>query len=201
MPNGVDFAAFYPTSQPAEPDSLLFTGHMRVFHNIDAATFLTREILPLVRRQVPDCSLTLAGADPGPEVQALAGEPGVTVAGFVPDLNDALNKAAVFVAPLRFAAGVQNKALEAMAAGRPVVTTSLVNQGLGAQPGRDLLIVDDAGTIANQIVALLRDAGMRERIGQAGRQFVRSRFSWDVVAQRVRAIDEQLILSRTETPR
>ncbi len=193
VPNGVDFAAFYPTGQLAESNSLLFTGHMRVFHNIDAATFLARTILPLVHREVPRCTLTLAGADPGPEVQALASEPGVTVTGFVPDLNGALNKAAVFVAPLRFAAGVQNKVLEAMAAGRPVVTTSLVNQGLGAQPSRDLLIADDAGTIASQIIALLHDAGMRERIGQAGREFVRNQFSWDVVAQQVQAIEQQLI--------
>lgn len=201
VPNGVDFATFYPTGQTAESNSLLFTGHMRVFHNIDAATFLAKEILPRVRRQVPQSTLTLAGADPGLEVQSLAEEPGVTVTGFVPDLNDALNQAAVFVAPLRFAAGVQNKALEAMAVGRPVVTTSIVNQGLGAQPGRDLLIADDAGTIANQIIVLLYDAGLRERIGQAGREFVRGQFSWDVVAQRVHAIDEQLLLSRTEISR
>ena len=134
----------------------------------------------------------LAGADPGPEVQVLAGEPGVTVTGFVPDLNDALNSATVFIAPLRFAAGVQNKALEAMAAGRPVVTTNIVNQGLGAQPGRDLLIADDAGTIANHTIALLNDAGLRVRIGQAGRQFIMSRFSWDVVAQRVHAIEKSV---------
>ncbi|MCB0245321.1 MAG: TIGR03087 family PEP-CTERM/XrtA system glycosyltransferase [Anaerolineae bacterium] len=201
VPNGVDFAAFYPTGQPAEPNSLLFTGHMRVFHNIDAATFLVQEILPLVRRQIPDCTLMLAGADPGPEVQALAAEPGVTVAGFVPDLNGALNDAAVFVAPLRFAAGVQNKVLEAMAAGRPVVTTSVVNQGLGAQPGRDLLIADDTGTIANQIVALLQDADLASRVAQAGRAFVTSRFSWDAVSQRMQVVGQQVRQTRTETSR
>lgn len=192
VPNGVDLDAFHPTGQPAEPNNLLFTGHMRVFHNIDAATFLAREILPLVRRQIPDCTLTLAGADPGPEVQALAGEPGVTVAGFVPDLNAALNRAAVFVAPLRFAAGVQNKVLEAMAAGRPVVTTSIVNQGLDAQPGRELLIADDAATLANQIVALLGDEGLCARVGLAGRVYVRQRFSWNSAAAQMQRVEEGL---------
>ena len=186
--NGVDFEAFYPTGQVAEPNSLLFTGHMRVFHNIDAATFLAQEILPLVRQELPDCTLTLAGADPGPEVRALASEPGVTVAGFVPDLNAALNHAAVFVAPLRFAAGVQNKVLEAMAAGRPVVTTSIVNQGLAAQPGRDLLIADDAATMASQIIGLLQNAELRGHTGAAGREFAIRRFSWDVVGERLREI-------------
>ncbi|MEZ4771126.1 MAG: TIGR03087 family PEP-CTERM/XrtA system glycosyltransferase [Caldilineales bacterium] len=192
VPNGVDLGTFHPTGQPAEPNSLLFTGHMRVFHNIDAATFLAQEILPLVRRQIPDCTLTLAGADPGPDVQALASEPGVTVAGYVPDLNAALNRTAVFAAPLRFAAGVQNKVLEAMAAGRPVVTTPVVNQGLGAQPGRDLLIADDAATMASQIVGLLRDGAQREQIGRAGREFVSRRFSWDVAADRMQEIAQAL---------
>lgn len=192
VPNGVDFGAFYPIGQQAEQFSLLFTGHMRVFHNIDAATFLAREILPLVRRQILDCTLTLVGADPGPEVQALASQAGVTVAGFVPDLNAALNGAAVFVAPLRFAAGVQNKVLEAMAAGRPVVTTSIVNQGLGAQAGRDLLIADDAATLANQIVALLGDASLCARVGLAGRVHVRQKFSWDSAAAQMQRVEEGL---------
>lgn len=196
VPNGVDLAAFYPSGQPAEPASLLFTGHMRVYHNIDAATFLVHEVLPLVRREIPDCTLTLAGANPGPEVEALADTPGVSVAGFVPDLNAALNRATVFVAPLRFAAGVQNKVLEAMAAGRPVVTTSVVNEGLGALPGRDLLTGDDAATLAGQVVSLLRNPGQREHIGAAGRAFVEQRFSWDAVALRVQQVEEQLSLRR-----
>lgn len=192
VPNGVDLAAFHPTGQPAEPAGLLFTGHMRVFHNVDAATFLAREILPRVRREVPDCTLTLAGADPGPEVQALGALPGVAVAGYVPDLNAALNRATVFVAPLRFAAGVQNKALEAMAAGRPVIATTVVARGLGAEPGRDLLVADDAAGMASQIVALLRNDARRERLGQAGREFVRQRFSWDAAAARMRQIEAEL---------
>ena len=201
VPNGVDFETFFPIGQHAGQFDLLFSGHMRVFHNIDAATYLARDILPLVRSQIPQSTLNLVGADPGPEVQALAAEPGVTVAGFVPDLNGALNDAAVFVAPLRFAAGVQNKVLEAMAAGRPVVTTSVVNQGLGAQPGRDLLIADDTGTIANQIVALLQDADLASRVAQAGRAFVTSRFSWDAVSQRMQVVGQQVRQTRTETSR
>jgi len=126
-------------------------------------------------------------------VQGLASHPAVTVTGFVPDLNAVLNQSAVFVAPLRFAAGVQNKVLEAMAAGRPVVATGIVNEGLGAEPGQEILIADDVQTMANQIVALLRDEQLRAQIGQNGLQFVRRKYKWDYVIERMRLVEENLM--------
>ncbi len=186
--NGVDTEKLHPTGEPPLPDSLLFVGHMRVLHNMDAAELLAREILPLVRRETPRASLTLVGADPHPKIQALESLEGVRVAGFVPDLNAALNQAAVFVAPLRFAAGVQNKVLEAMAAGRPVVTTSIVNEGIRAEPGAHLLLADTPAETASQVARLLRDPALSARLGQAARAFVRERFSWEGAARRLRAI-------------
>jgi glycosyltransferase involved in cell wall biosynthesis len=165
---------------------------MRVFHNIDAANHLVQDILPLVRRQIPDCTLRLVGADPGAEIQRLAENPAVTVTGFVSDLNEYLNRSAVFVAPLRFAAGVQNKVLEAMAAGRPVVTTPLINAGLGAQPGEEILLGDSAKAIAGHLVALLRNEQLRAQIGQAGGRFVRHKYSWSHVVERVGMIERSL---------
>jgi len=189
VPNGVDASRFYPSQEPPRPDSLIFVGHLGVLHNIDAVTFLAREILPRVRQQVPGCTLEIVGASPSAEVQRLGSMPGVTVTGFVPDLNRHLNQAAVFCAPLRFASGVQNKVLEAMAAGRPVVTTSLVNAGLGALAGRDLLVADGADATAGKILGLLRDDELRCRIGQAGFAFVHQAFGWDRVALRMREIE------------
>ncbi len=188
VPNGVDTEHFHPTGELPEPHSLILVGHMGVLHNIDAARNLAGEILPLVRRQLPDCRLFVVGADPIPEVERLGQIPGVIVTGFVPDLNQALNRAAVFVAPLRFAAGVQNKVLEAMAAGRPVVTTSVVNAGLGGTPGRDLLVADSSEAMAAEVVRLLRDDHLRNRVGQAGREFVRQRYSWQHAVHRMAAI-------------
>jgi len=190
VPNGVDASRFFPTHQPSLPDSLIFVGHLGVLHNIDAVTYLAREILPRVRAQVPGCTLEVVGASPSADVRRLENLPGVTVVGYVQDLNQHLNRAAVFVAPLRFAAGVQNKVLEAMAAGRPVVTTSLVNAGLGAQAGRDLLVADGADDTASKIVGLLSDAERRARIGQAGLAFVHQAHNWDRVALRMREIEE-----------
>lgn len=197
--NGVDVERFHPAGRHADPNRLIFVGHLRVFHNVDAVTHLVRDVLPLVRQQAPACTLEIVGANPGPEVQRLAGDPAVTVTGYVEDLNASLNRASIFVAPLRFAAGVQNKVLEAMAAGRPVVTSSVVNQGLGSQEDQDVLIADDAQSTARQIVALLRDDELRTRIGRSGLEFVRRKYSWEHVAARMREIEYLLAAKHGES--
>jgi glycosyltransferase involved in cell wall biosynthesis len=118
---------------------------------------------------------------------------GVRVRGFVPDLNQALNEATVFIAPLRFSAGVQNKVLEALAAGVPVITTSNVNEGLGARPGQELLVGDGADELAAKIIILLEDYQMRRRLQQAGRRFVEQRFSWQTAVERLDQIEQILL--------
>jgi polysaccharide biosynthesis protein PslH len=195
VPNGVDTDYFRPTGVAPVPDQLIFVGHLRVFHNIDAAHYLVHDILPLVRREVPGCTLQIVGADPDPSVQSLGQEPGVVVTGFVPDLNDYLNRAAVFAAPLRFSAGVQNKVLEAMAAGRPVVTTNAVSSGLGSMPGRDLLVGDDAQAVAAQLVRLLGNEQLREELGLAGRAFVCENYRWDFAVERMSVVEDILSTS------
>ncbi|MEA3337463.1 MAG: TIGR03087 family PEP-CTERM/XrtA system glycosyltransferase [Chloroflexota bacterium] len=199
IPNGVDLNRLHPIDIPREPSSLVFVGHMGVLHNVDAATYLANEILPGIQEQIPAAKLTIVGADPAPQVQALAANPSVTVTGFVDDLNGYLNRSAVFVAPLRFAAGVQNKVLEAMAAGRPVVTSSMVNGGLEAEAGRDLLVADDIETTVGHIVGLLNDPVARQTMGQAARQFVSQHFSWRHVLDRMDVI-EATIMNQEKTP-
>lgn len=190
--NGIDTEQFHPTGQPEQLNTIVFVGHMRVFHNVDAAQHLAEDILPLIRREIPTASLKLVGANPDPRVQCLAQAPGVTVTGFVPDLNAALNRSAVFVAPLRFAAGVQNKVLEAMAAAKPVVTTSLVNEGLRADPGRHLLIADDPETTAQQVISLLKDTEFRRDLGRTARDFVQQKYTWEHAVERMRVIEARV---------
>jgi glycosyltransferase involved in cell wall biosynthesis len=193
--NGVDTSRIHPTGQRPEPNSLVFVGHLRVFHNVDAVMHLVRDVLPLVRQQIPDCTLRIVGADPCASVRRLGNHQAVSVSGFEPDLNDVLNRAAVFVAPLRFAAGVQNKVLEAMASARPVVTSGPVNAGLGARPDRQLLVADGAEATAGKIVKLLRDERLRTKIGEEARRFVESAFSWDHVARRAGEIQRELAIA------
>ncbi len=193
--NGVDTARFYPLSAAPDPDQLIFVGHMGVFHNIDAATHLAENILPLIRHRRPNCQLAIVGADPVPQIKQLEMIPGVTVTGFVPDLNEKLNQAAVFAAPLRFAAGVQNKVLEAMATGTPVVTTPLVNEGVGAQAGRDILLADDPAAFTEHVVGLLESPDRARQVGGAGREFVVQKFNWEKVGRRVHEIEAKHIVN------
>lgn len=188
VPNGVDMERFRPLGQTAVPHRLIFVGHMGVFHNIDAAVHLATEVLPLVQQTLPDATLHLVGASPSEKVVVLGQLPGVTVTGFVDDLNGCLNESAVFVAPLRFAAGVQNKVLEAMAAGRAVVTSPIVNAGLGAQHGRELWVAEGAEKTAEAVTHLLTNPGQQTALGTAARAFVQQQFSWQFVSRRVAQI-------------
>ncbi len=187
--NGVETERYRPQLRPAGGAALVFVGHMGVFHNVDAAVRLAEGILPRVRAAVPGARLELIGTEPAARVRALAGLPGVGVRGHVVDLNAALNEAGVFVAPLRFAAGVQNKVLEAMAAGLPVVSSSEVNEGLRATPGEHLLRSDSVVGRGVGAVGVLGYAAEGARLGQAGREFVLERFRWEAVGERVREIE------------
>lgn len=188
VPNGVDSEHFHPRKGPRDANEVLFVGHMSVPHNEDAAEYLAREIMPLVRRSFPMAHLKLIGAQPSDRVRRLAELDGVAVLGHVPDLNAALNEAAVFVAPLRFAAGVQNKVLEAMAAGTPVVTTSIVRDGLNATDGTHLLVADTAEAIAEKVVRLLANRTEAQAMAVAAKEFVVFNFHWSEVSKRVDAI-------------
>lgn len=195
VPNGVDYARFHPGAWRTNDPRLIFVGHMSVFHNVDAAAYLVNEILPRIRAVVPSARLDLVGAEPAAEVQRLETTRGVRVLGHVADLNAALNDAAVFVAPLRFAAGVQNKVLEAMAVALPVVTTTYVNNGLGAEDGRHLLIADEPAAFAEAVCRLLQDAKLRQTLGRNGRDFVRQHYRWESVLERLELIEQQRLHS------
>jgi glycosyltransferase involved in cell wall biosynthesis len=158
---------------------LLFLGFHDVFHNKDAVRFLVNEVFPRVRAEEPEATLMIAGKG-SDSVRARAEQvPGVTVLGFVDDPDDVLARSTVFVAPHRFAAGVQNKVLQALASGTPVVTTSAVRAGLDPIPEGVLRVADDPAGIARHILAILRDPAAAASLGSLGRGWVRSRFSWD----------------------
>jgi glycosyltransferase involved in cell wall biosynthesis len=157
--------------EPALPrdDVLLFVGNYAHPPNRDAAAWLAREILPLVRRKRPGVELQLVGSEPTPDVTALAG-PGVVVTGHVPSVAPYLAGCSVFVAPLRLGGGVRMKLLEALAAGVPVVTTTVGAAGLDAVPGRDLLVGDSSEEFAAAVVRLLEDPALRASVAAHGRR-------------------------------
>ena len=166
-------------SATREPARLLFLGFHDVFHNKDAVRFLVHEVFPRVRAAVPEATLAIAGKGS----EALRGwaerVSGVRVLGFVNDPEDELARAALFLAPHRFAAGVQNKVVQALASGTPVVTTAAVRSGLEPVPEGVLRVADDADALAAHAIALLRDGDAAAALGARGRAWARSRFTWN----------------------
>jgi glycosyltransferase involved in cell wall biosynthesis len=154
---------------------LLFVGAMQRDANVDAVCHFCRDVLPAIRAAVPGVTLTIAGGDPADEVCRLAAEPGVTVTGFVESLEPYYDAATVFVAPMRITGGIAGKTIDALAAGCPVVTTTLGNDGLGAVPGEHLLVADAPADFADAVVRLLRDPAARHRLATAGRRFAAER--------------------------
>ena len=195
--NGVDLEHYKPPAADPEPAHLVFTGVMNYYPNADGCIWFVHEILPLVQRAFPAARLTIVGAHPTSEVRALAGAHGVTVTGFVKDTREWLARAAISIAPLRIARGIQNKVLEAMAMGLPVVGTTSATQGVEGENGRDYLVADDARAFADSVCALLRDPARARSIGREARRFVEANYDWEVV---FRHLDEILERCATAAP-
>lgn len=182
MDNGVDARFFSPEPGRASPYAtgerpVVFTGAMDYWPNIDAVTWFAREVLPAVRARHPAVRFHIVGRSPVPAVQALAAAD-VNVTGTVPDVRPWLQHAEVVVAPLRLARGIQNKVLEAMAMGRPVVASATCAAPLNAAPGRELLAAADADALAREVIGVLDDPARASAIGAAGRAAVVDRYSW-----------------------
>jgi polysaccharide biosynthesis protein PslH len=194
MNNGVDAAYFAPDAQRASPfkpheTAIVFTGAMDYWPNVDAVSWFAKESLPVLRRRNPGLRFHIVGRSPTAAVQALAGED-VNVTGTVPDVRPYLQHAAVVVAPLRLARGIQNKVLEAMAMGRPVVAAKTCTEALLARPGLDLIAADAASDYVQAVQSLLTDPAHAERVGLAGRECVLARYDW---AAHMSALDPHIL--------
>lgn len=179
--NGIDATYFAP--DPARPrlipqgrPTVVFTGAMDYWPNIDAVSWFVADILPRIRQQL-NAAFYIVGSNPTQQVLALGAHEGVHVTGRVEDIRPFLADAAAAVAPMRIARGIQNKVLEAMAMARPVVTTSQGLEGIEAVPGRHLLLADDAESFADATVEAIRGSDS-ERWGSEARSLVVERFTW-----------------------
>jgi sugar transferase (PEP-CTERM/EpsH1 system associated) len=192
LPNGVDLETFSGNHDYSSSRTLLFTGNMDYAPNVDAVIYFATEILPLIRKTVPDAQFVIAGQRPVKKVLALAGAD-IRVTGFVKDLATCYATAAVVVAPLRFGAGTQNKVLEAMAMGVPVVSRNIGFNGLNIHSGEGVILAMETEAFANACVRLLQSETERRRIGEAGKAAVRRQFDWDVIAARLEGYFLELV--------
>ena len=194
--NGVDLAYFQPSEATRVPRQLVFTGVMNYLPNIDGCVFFVKEVLPKLRARWPDVGFTIVGSKPTPEVQALASEPGVTVTGFVNDVRDYLRRASISVAPLRIARGIQNKALEAMAMGLPVVGTTSATQGISGKSGEHYLVADGAEAFTAAVAQLLSEEEEARALGRRARAYVEEHHDWERSFAAIDEIAEEAIVRR-----
>ena len=178
FPNGVDAGFFSPDGSAYDPDTISFIGRMDYYPNIECMQRFCSQVWPLLQGARPTLKLLIVGADPVPEVLALAKLPGISVTGSVPDVRPFVRQSAVNVAPLAIARGTQNKILEAMAMGVPVVTTSLAAGGVDAEPERHLLVADSPADTAAAVLHIVNNPAERARLATAGRERMLSHHDW-----------------------
>lgn len=195
--NGVDEAYFRPSNQslPA-PDltapEIVFEGSMFFAPNIDAARYFVQRIFPLIRKEIPLAHFTIVGRDPTDAVKALAGD-GVEVTGSVPDVRPYLQRAGVFVCPMRSGAGIKNKILQAWAMGKAIVSTTEGAGSMRTQGGHNILIRNSPQDFADAVVDLLRNPIKAAQLGEAGRNTIESHYTWAVKARELEALMEQIV--------
>ena len=191
FPNGVDSEFFKPAQASYDNDLIVFVGRMDYFPNQQAVLGFTRDTLPRLRERRPQLRFQIVGADPPAHIKALERLPGVSVTGSVPDVRPFVTRAALTVAPLEIARGTQNKILESMAMGVPVVCSTAAAGGVDAEPGVHLLTAGDTGEYVSAIISLLESGARRAQLAEAGRERVLTHHSWPSSMRRLDALLNQ----------
>lgn len=189
IPTGVDVDYFRPAPEAEQLDTLVFTGSMDWKANEDGVVYFVAEILPHIRRHVPDVSLFVVGRRPSARIKQLATrDSAVKITGTVDDVRPYMSKASVYVVPLLVGGGTRLKIFEAMAMSKAVVSTSIGAEGLSVTPGEHILIADDPVDFAHQVTLLLRDPKKRSELGHAARQLVERNYSWKAVGEHLNSV-------------
>lgn len=185
--NGVDASRLRPLTEQGDSETILFVGTLRYAPNLDAVKFLRSEVWPHVRRARPEARLVIVGQLPAEPDEALESGDGVQVMGAVNDVTPYYRRASVVVAPLRAGGGTRLKVLEAMAVGRPVVSTTVGCEGLDVHDGAELLMADDPIEFAQLVVQLLCDPGRRAQLASKARALIERRYDWPIIGEKLLA--------------
>jgi len=196
FPNGVDAGFFSPdpaTGGAYEADTISFIGRMDYYPNQECMARFCKEVWPLLKARRPAMKLLIVGADPSPEMKRLGELPGVTVTGSVPDVRPYIRGSALMVAPLAIARGTQNKILEAMAMGVPVVTSAAAAGGVDAEAEQHFLVADGAQATADAVLRIVQNPAERARLAHAGCERMLSHHAWPSSMRRLDAIIERCV--------
>ena len=178
FPNGVDAEFFCPDGEDHDADRICFIGRMDYFPNQQGMIWFCDEVLPVIRQRRPATKLVIVGAEPSPAIQRLGELPGVTVTGTVPDVRSYVRGSALTVAPLMIARGTQNKILESMAMGVPVVCSETAAGGVDAVPGKHLVVAGNRDAFVEATLDILDSPERRAELSQSGRDRVLAHHNW-----------------------
>jgi glycosyltransferase involved in cell wall biosynthesis len=203
VPTGVDVEYFAPRGAASPISDIVFSGSMDAMQNADAVLYFLTEVLPLIRDRLPGATFTIAGRSPDASVlKAAQGLSGVYVTGSVEDMRPYLWGAKISIVPLRIGGGTRLKIYECMAAGVPIVSTTVGAEGLSYKDGEDIVMADDPGDFASACVRLLTDDAARHTIAHNALKHVQSKFSWQTVSREFEAIlENNRILSNQDIPK
>jgi GT2 family glycosyltransferase len=190
---GVDLDYFTPPERPAGAPRLVFVGAFRHDPNVDAMMYFCEKVLPLVRAEIADVVLDIVGSHPTASILALQSIPGVQVTGFVPDVRPYMARSSAYIVPLRLGVGIRGKILEAWAMAMPVVATHVACAGLRCRNGENIMIADHPADFAAAVIALLKDPGLRDLLGRAGRSVAEQHYSWEASARRLDRLYQDLL--------
>lgn len=195
--NGVDTGYFRVADRAPEPGHLIMVSGMNWFPNLDAVLYMTRDIWPRLIQERGDLRLTIVGASPPPEVQEIATRDSrVTVTGFVDDVRTHMDRAQVYLCPMRDGGGTRLKILDALSMGKPIVATTMALEGIDVTPESDVLVADTPDAFVRQVLRLVDDAALCRRLGGNGRAFAESSFAWPVIGSRMHQTFETLVEAR-----
>jgi sugar transferase (PEP-CTERM/EpsH1 system associated) len=199
FPNGVDTEYFRPTDEPYDPDTICFLGRMDYYPNQECVIRFCAETLPRLWQRRPRVKLLIVGASPSQAVQRLGNQPGVVVTGSVGDVRRYVRRSALSIAPLRIARGTQNKILESLAMGVPVVCSPIAARGVDAVPGEHLLTAGDAAENVEIILRLLANPAERRRFAEAGRSRMLSHHGWDRSMRQLDGLIEECVAANSNS--
>jgi len=195
VPTGVDTRFFRPGgNEKADPHNLVFTGSMDWLPNEDAIRYFTEQIMPRIKREIPGVTLTVVGRNPYPGLLELArNDSSIIVTGCVDDVRPYMERAAVYVVPLRIGGGTRLKIYEAMAMEKPIVSTTIGAEGLPVKDGVELLLADTAESFAATVLNVLNEPTLANDMGCRAAATVREQFGWEKVAERFGRICEDTL--------
>jgi glycosyltransferase involved in cell wall biosynthesis len=194
VPIAIDTERLQPVHRKPGSKNIFTLGTLHYPPNADGIRWFVREVFPLVKKQIPDVTLTIAGRNPPADFLQFHDEyrGAIKVTGFVPDLRPYLEESALMVVPVRAGSGMRVRILEAFAQAMPVVTTTVGLEGIDAQLDRDVLVADTPQEFANSVIRLIQDNTLQEQLATKGRKLAERQYDWKVILKRMEKIYDPL---------